>query len=79
MAWYNPDIGRAEIIRNAEGEDKTPSLAYFGEEETLVGKPVKDLLEEAEDYEDPTERENINQRVVKSIKRNLLSPDYSRR
>src|SRR5215211_5197893 len=74
VAWYDPDIGRAEIIRNAEGGDKTPSLVYFGEEEILVGKSVEDLLEEAEDYDDPAEREDINQRVVKSIKRNLLSP-----
>src|SRR5215207_366532 len=74
VAWYNPDIGRAEIILNSEGEYKTPSLVYFGEEETLVGKPVEDLLEEAKDYDDPTERADVNQRVVKSIKRNLLNP-----
>jgi len=59
VAWYDPDIGRAEIIRNAEGEDKTPSLVYFGEEETLVGKPVEDLLNESEIYDEAEREVNV--------------------
>ncbi len=39
MAWYNADTERAEVILNAEGEAKTPSLVYFGEGKTwLVGR-----------------------------------------
>ena len=76
MAWYNPETGRAEIILSAEGEPKTPSLIYFSEEEgeILVGKPVEDQVELAEDTDDPKEREEIGQRLLKSIKRNLLTP-----
>jgi molecular chaperone DnaK (HSP70) len=45
MAWYDPRSGRAEVIKN-QGEDKTPSMVYFGEDETLVGKPVDELIED---------------------------------
>ena len=63
MAWYNPNTGQAEIIKNAQGEDKTPSVVYFGENETLVGTPAEDMLS------DETER----QRVFISVKRELVS------
>jgi molecular chaperone DnaK (HSP70) len=29
-AWFNPRTGQAESLRNAEGDDKTPSVVYFG-------------------------------------------------
>jgi actin-like ATPase involved in cell morphogenesis/tetratricopeptide (TPR) repeat protein len=45
VAWYNPKTGQAEALRNAEGEDKTPSVVYYGERETLVGAPAEDVLE----------------------------------
>ena len=64
MAWFNPKTGQAEIIKNAEGEDKTPSVAYFGEHKILVGKPAEYMLE------DEVERK----RVVISAKRELV-PD----
>ena len=73
MAWFNPDTKQAEVIFNSEGEGKTPSLVYYGEDEILVGKPVADLLEESEHYEE-AERSDIARRIVKSIKRNLLAP-----
>jgi len=63
MAWYNPKTGRAEILKNAEGEEKTPSVVYFGEQEVLVGAPAEHLIE------DETERE----RVIWSIKRELAT------
>jgi hypothetical protein len=72
MAWYNPRIGQAEVILNAEGEAKTPSLVYFGEDETLVGKPVDELLEDVS--ADKAQREEVFQRTVKSIKRDLVAP-----
>lgn len=64
MAWFNPKTGQAEIIRNAEGEEKTPSVVYYGDSEILVGKIALDLLA------DPQER----QRVVTSVKRELGRP-----
>ena len=31
MAWFNPKTKQAEVLRNAEGEYKTPSVVYFGQ------------------------------------------------
>jgi hypothetical protein len=59
MAWLNPKTKQAEILRNAEGEYKTPSVVYFGDNETLVGKYAEDKLD------DDQER----WRVVSSVKR----------
>ena len=61
MAWFNPKTGQAEVIRNAEGEDKTPSVVYYGQGETLVGKPAEDLLED----------EHERGRILFSVKRHL--------
>src|SRR5215217_1708287 len=72
MAWYDPRNGCAEVIKNAEGEDKTPSLVYFGEGETLVGRPVETMIEDASN--DLTQREEVFRRTISSIKRDLLSP-----
>jgi len=63
MAWYNPKKDQAEILKNAEGEEKTPSVVYFGAREVLVGTPAEHLIE------DETERE----RVIWSIKRELAT------
>ena len=63
IAWYNPKTQQAEILRNAEGEEKTPSVVYFGECETLVGRYAEDKLNADEE----------RWRVVTSIKRNLVS------
>ncbi|HKP51295.1 MAG TPA: Hsp70 family protein [Chloroflexia bacterium] len=62
MAWYNPKTGQAEVIRNAEGEEKTPSLVYFGDgKDILVGRAAEYRLEDDEG----------RWRVVKSVKRHL--------
>ena len=74
MAWYDPDTGRADVILNEEGEDKTPSLVYFGEDELIVGKYAEAKLEEVENSTDPQERDEVSLRIVRSIKRNLLDP-----
>ena len=63
MAWYNPKTNQAEILRNAEGEEQTPSVVYFGESEMLVGTPAEAMLE----YEQERER------VIISIKRELTT------
>lgn len=63
MAWFNPDSGQAEVIRNAEGRDETPSVVYFGHGERLVGEPAETMLE------DPEKR----RMVVRSVKRDLVN------
>jgi molecular chaperone DnaK (HSP70)/TM2 domain-containing membrane protein YozV len=60
-AWFNPRTGQAEPLLNAEGEDKTPSVVYFGSRETVVGRFAEDRLES------PEERK----RVVIAVKRDL--------
>ncbi|MBV9453387.1 MAG: Hsp70 family protein [Rubrobacter sp.] len=72
MAWYDSRTGSAEIILNAEGQTRTPSLVYFGENETLVGELVESLIKEAST--DKVRRDEVFRRVIKSIKRNLLTP-----
>jgi actin-like ATPase involved in cell morphogenesis len=64
MAWLNPRTGQAEIIKNAEGEEKTPSVVYFGADGTLVGTPAENMLEEEEQ----------RGRVVVSVKRSIARP-----
>lgn len=63
MAWYNPKKNHAEIIRNHEGEEKTPSIVYYGENETLVGKYAEEKLGLEDD----------RKQVVASIKRKIAS------
>src|SRR5215212_9091287 len=72
MARYDPRTGDSEIILNAEGQPKTPSLVYFDENETLVGEPVENLLQGIST--DRARRDEVFQRTIVSIKRNLLSP-----
>jgi molecular chaperone DnaK (HSP70) len=62
MAWFNPRSGHAEIIKNAEGEEKTPSVVYFGSDAVLVGTPAENMLDDEEE----------RSRVFVSIKRNLV-------
>lgn len=60
-AWFNPKTGQAEPLLNAEGEDKTPSVVYFGPRETVVGRFAEERLESPED----------RKRVVIAVKRDL--------
>ena len=72
MAWYDHRLGSAETILNAEGQPKTPSLVHFGENETLVGEPAENLIQDVST--DNSRRGEVFQRTIVSIKRNLLSP-----
>ncbi|MDQ3966273.1 MAG: Hsp70 family protein, partial [Actinomycetota bacterium] len=72
MAWYDPRTGDAGIILNADGQPKTPSLVHFGENETLIGEPVENLLQDV--LTDRARRDEVFRRTIVSIKRNLLSP-----
>jgi molecular chaperone DnaK (HSP70) len=62
VAWINPRTRRAELIRNAEGHEKTPSVVYFGDSDTLVGEYAEQMLE----------NEAERGRVVMSIKRDMV-------
>jgi parallel beta-helix repeat protein len=73
VAWINPRDEKAEVLANAESETKTPSVVYFGTDETIVGAPVELLLEDFKSL-DEEERGDEMMRVVRSIKRNLVSP-----
>ena len=64
VAWFNPRTGQAEILLNAEGEQKTPSVVFFGADGPLVGKPAENRLESVED----------RKRVVTAVKRALAKP-----
>jgi WD40 repeat protein len=72
VAWYDPRTGDAEVILNAEGQPKTPSVVYFDENETLVGEPVENLIQDVST--DTVRRGEVFRRTIASIKRNLLSP-----
>src|SRR5689334_978314 len=61
MAWLNPRTGQAEVIRNAEGEEKTPTVVYFGSGEVLVGTPAEHMLDD----------EDGRKRVLLGFKRDL--------
>jgi WD40 repeat protein len=73
VAWRDPRTGDAEVILNAEGQPKTPSLVHFADDdETLVGKSVENLLQDIST--DKARRDDVFRRTIASIKRNLLSP-----
>jgi molecular chaperone DnaK (HSP70) len=68
MAWYNPITEQAMPLKNEEGEDVTPSAVYYGEHETLVGKPAIDMLEDEQAWD----------RVILSVKRSMVeAPVYN--
>jgi actin-like ATPase involved in cell morphogenesis len=64
MAWFNPKTGQPEVLLNAEGEDKTPSVVWFGPKEVLVGKYAEERLESPED----------RKRMITAAKRELAKP-----
>ncbi len=73
MAWFNPKTNQAEIILSEEGEQKIPSLVYYGDGGVIVGSQVEFILDDLKDR-DAEERRDEMLRIVPSIKRNLISP-----
>jgi parallel beta-helix repeat protein len=61
MAWFNPQTGRAEVLRNAEGEEKTPSVVYYGDKKVVVGKVAESYVEDPQ----------ACKRVLRAVKRHL--------
>ena len=60
-AWFDPRTGQAEPLLNAEGENKTPSVVYFGPGETVVGRFAEERLLSPAGWK----------RVVSAVKRDL--------
>ena len=54
VAWFNPRSGHAELLRNAEGYEKTPSVAFYDKEknEVLVGSAAEFMLDDEETSRD---------------------------
>lgn len=71
-AWHDPRTGEVEVILNAEGQPKTPSVVHFDENDVLVGEPVESLIQDVST--DKARRDEIFRNTVAGIKRNLLSP-----
>jgi molecular chaperone DnaK len=63
MAWFNPATQSAEILKNAEGHEQTPSVVYFGEGESVVGDSALLMLEDQDECK----------RVILSAKRDLAN------
>jgi parallel beta-helix repeat protein len=61
MAWFNPQTGRAEVLRNSEGEEKTPSVVYYGDKEVVVGKVAEYYVEDPQ----------ACKRMLRAVKRDL--------
>ena len=59
---------RASVVLDGDGRNKTPSVVYFGEDETLVGAEAVTLVAESRAHPD------VQARVIESVKRNLLQP-----
>jgi len=67
VAWYDPRTGRAEILKNAEEQDSTPSAVYFGNGAPIVGQTALNILEDGEEAGDAVEA----QQVWINVKRDL--------
>jgi hypothetical protein len=70
MAWYDEKAGRPQVISNAEGEEKTPSVVYYAPEGVIVGRGAEMALVDAEFLEEP-ERGQVLQATFCSVKRDL--------
>ena len=68
MARFAADVGRAVVVCNSEGNEKTPSIVYFGKTETVAGDAAVNVL--ADSGGDP----DTASRAIRSVKRNLVSP-----
>lgn len=61
-------------MRNAEGDDRTPSIVYYLEDSVLVGAPAEAALEDAGHLDEPLRQQELL-RAVKSCKRRLDEPN----
>jgi actin-like ATPase involved in cell morphogenesis len=54
VAWFNPRSGQAELLRNAEGYEKTPSVVFYDKDqgEVLVGSAAEFMLDDEQTSRD---------------------------
>ena len=54
VAWFNPRSGHPELLRNAEGYEKTPCVVYYDKEksEVVVGSAGELMLDDEETSRD---------------------------
>jgi len=77
MAWFNPKTRQAEVLKNAEGEEKTPSLVFFGDHEILVGKPAEDMLSDEQTNRfiyPPGAKRNIGKKIAMLLGNRTVTP-----
>ena len=75
-AWISPRTDQAEVLSSLEGHDRTPSLAYYGDQETLLGQPAANQLANITQLCDEGRRRAELGRFVRGVKR-VLRPGYT--
>ena len=68
MSVFDAALGAARVLYDAEGQDKTPSVVYYGCDSVLVGAMALNHLREGHD--------DASMRTVMSVKRNLITPPW---
>ena len=67
--------GRPEVLRDGNGDEKIPSVVYWGKDGVKVGRAAVGMLEDAQCMPEEEKHETLG-RLVKGVKRNL-KPGYS--
>jgi molecular chaperone DnaK (HSP70) len=70
MAAIDQKTGQPQVIPNAEGEEKTPSIVYYAPEGVIVGRGAESALSDAE-FLEGEERDMVLQSIFRSVKREL--------
>jgi formylglycine-generating enzyme required for sulfatase activity/actin-like ATPase involved in cell morphogenesis len=71
MAWWNPDINRAQVIPNADGEYRTPSVVFYSPQGVVVGRAAEKELVNAQLNINASKQKVISETIFRSIKRNI--------
>jgi formylglycine-generating enzyme required for sulfatase activity len=71
MAWWNPAKQMPEVIPNAQGNQRTPSIVYYGPQGVVVGEAAEYHLADAESNEDEAEREVVLRSIFRCVKRSI--------
>ena len=63
--------GKPHVLRDADGNEKIPSVVYWGDDGVKVGQAASDILGDVPSMDDDEKVETLG-RLVKSVKRELL-------
>ena len=74
LSRLNPRSGLPEAIPDENGENKIPTLIFWGKRDIKVGKSAEELFTESLQL-DEADQEEIMQRLIRSVKRNF-SDDF---